>query len=77
MVKSKCMVWGGVLAILVFSLFTSCDHSQKGKDKPRIKSSNSNVRSITVGSQSFDLQKMKHKNFMLMKTWKKMNYFPK
>jgi len=47
----------GVLAILVFSLFTSCNHSQKGKDKPRIKSSNSNVTSITVGSQSFDLSK--------------------
>ena len=63
MVKSKCMVWGGVLAILVFSLFTSCDHSQKGKDKPRIKSSNSNVTSITVGSQSFDLSKDETKEF--------------
>ena len=63
MVKSKCMVWGGVLAILVFSLFTSCDHSQKGKDKPRIKSSNSNVTSITVGSQSFDLSKDETQEF--------------
>ena len=59
MVKSKCMVWLGLATTLVFllSLFASCKQNANGADKPRVKSSNAKVKSITVNSQSYDLEK--------------------
>ena len=57
MIKSKYMARGGVATTLIFlvSLFISCNQSGLGKN--RIKSSNANVKSITINSQSFDLEK--------------------